>query len=371
MWSVRYLQRMDLRVIPVILLLMGLSLAVISAQTGGEGFLSVKAITQLKWFGLGSLVYLAFAGFDYGKLREWAWIVYGVILLALVAVFFSQARAGVHRWLVIPGVSFGLQPSELAKLVVVLALSWFLERRRTVSLSWGTAVGACFIVGIPFLLILKQPDLGTAMVLWPISLVMFYFGGVRPTLVRAMVGVSLLGLVIMLSIFLGLVDHEAMRPYATKVLKDYQYERLNPDTYHQRAAQIAIGCGGLTGQGWKKGEFAGRGWLPAAETDSVFPSLGEEFGFIGMLLLMVLFYTLIYFGFQVTAVAKDHFGRLLSAGITVYLAMHVLTNMLMMCGLMPITGVPLILITYGGSSTLVTMAALGTLQSIFARRFLF
>lgn len=357
--------------IPVILLLMGVSLGVISAQTEGEGFLSVKALVQLKWFGLGAVVYLACAGFDYGKLREWAWVVYGAILIALMAVFFSPAKAGVHRWFILPVIKVGMQPSELAKLVVVLALSWFLERRRALASAWGTAIGALVVVGIPFLLILKQPDLGTAMVLWPISLVMFYFGGVRSSLVRGMVGVSAVGLVMMLSIFLGFIDHEAMRPVATKVLKDYQYERLNPHTYHQKAAQIAIGCGGWTGQGWKKGEFAGRGWLPAAETDSVFPAFGEEFGLIGMLFLIILFYTLIYFGFQVTAVAKDHFGRLLSAGITAYLAMHVLTNMLMMCGLMPITGVPLVLVTYGGSSTLVTMAALGVLQSIFARRFLF
>ena len=172
-------------------------------------------------------------------------------------------------------------------------------------------------------------------------------------------------------IFLGILPHETLRPYATKVLKDYQFDRLNPATHHQKAATTAIALGGLTGTGWRKSEFSGRGWLPAPYTDSVFPSFGEEFGLLGLLLLMVLYYALIYFSFQVTAVAKDPFGRLLSAGVTVYLAMHILVNIGMMCGFLPITGVPLILVTYGGSSILSTMMALGILQSIYSRRFMF
>ena len=127
----------------------------------------------------------------------------------------------------------------------------------------------------------------------------------------------------------------------------------------------------MGGTGWKKSEFAGGGWLPTPYTDSAFASFGEEFGFIGLLFLMVLFYALIYFSFQVTAVVKDDFGRLLSAGISVYLAMHILVNIGMMCGFLPITGVPLILITYGGSSVISTMMALGILQSIYIRRFMF
>lgn len=178
-------------------------------------------------------------------------------------------------------------------------------------------------------------------------------------------------LVIVAVIFLGILPHETLRPYATKVLKDYQFDRLNPATHHQKAATTAIALGGLTGTGWRKSEFSGRGWLPAPYTDSVFPSFGEEFGLLGLLLLMVLYYALIYFSFQVTAVAKDPFGRLLSAGVTVYLAMHILVNIGMMCGFLPITGVPLILVTYGGSSILSTMMALGILQSIYSRRFMF
>jgi rod shape determining protein RodA len=172
-------------------------------------------------------------------------------------------------------------------------------------------------------------------------------------------------------IFSGILPHEDIRPYASYVLKDYQFDRLDPNTHHQKAAEIAIAVGGLTGSGWRKSAFSGNGFLPAPYTDSVFPAFGEEFGFIGLIILLALYYALLYFSFQVAAVAKDHFGRLLSAGITVYLAMHVLVNIGMMCGLLPITGVPLVLVTYGGSSSLATLTALGLLQSVYSRRFMF
>ena len=179
------------------------------------------------------------------------------------------------------------------------------------------------------------------------------------------------GLIFVSLMFLGLISHEGFKPYATRFLKEYQYERLNPNTYHQKAAETAIALGGMTGAGWFKSEFTGHKWLPAAHTDSVFAAYSEEFGLMGVFLLLLFFFGLIYFSFQVTAVAKDYFGRLLSAGITTYMAMHMILSMGMMCGFLPITGVPLMLITYGGSSVLSTMTALGILQSIYTRRFMF
>src|SRR3990167_7468266 len=126
--------------------------------------------------------------------------------------------------------------------------------------------------------------------------------------------------------FLGVIDHEALRPYATRVIKEYQYERLNPHTYHQMASQTALALGGWTGSGWHQSTFTGQQWLPAAHTDSVFASFGEEFGIIGIFFLMLFFFGLLYFSFQVTAVAHDGFGRLLAAGIATYLAMHMIVN---------------------------------------------
>ena len=182
---------------------------------------------------------------------------------------------------------------------------------------------------------------------------------------------GIVGLIFIFLMFSGIISHEELKPISTKVLKEYQYERLNPNTYHQRAGQTAIALGSVTGSGWCKSEYTGKKWLPFGHTDSVFCVFAEEFGLIGAAFILSLFFALIYFCFQVVAVAKDLFGRLLSAGIGVYISMHVIVNVGMMSGFLPITGVPLVLITYGGSSVVATMIALGILQSIYTRRYMF
>ena len=378
MWDYRNLWRIDLRVVPVILALLFISLLIVSSfsveytqEASEESFFTPAVKYQLRGFVIGIAVFVFFACLDYNKLREWTWFLYFLIVILLAGLFFTGSIQNVHRWYRIPFLNMSFQPSEYAKLIVVMALSWFLERRQAQASSWSTVFYASLISGIPFLLILKQPDLGTAIVLFPVTLVMFYFGGVRASVVKVMTWIAIISLVAVAVIFLGIISHEDIRPYATLVLKDYQFDRLDPNTHHQKAAAIAIALGGLTGRGWRTSEFTGGGWLPAAYTDSVFPAFGEEFGFFGLLLLLVLFYTLIYLSFQVSAVASNQFGRLFSAGISVYLAMHILVSIGMMTGFLPITGVPLVLVTYGGSSILSTMTALGILQSIYSRRYRF
>ncbi len=372
-----HFRRLDWRVILILNLLMAISLLVISATTmevneqGEASRLSKTTLSQLQWFGLGWVVYFFCALFDYRRLRDWTWILYLGMILSLVGLFFTSSVQSVHRWYRVPIIGVGVQPSEYAKLIMVIALSWFLEYKGRYIRTWKATMQALIIVFIPFALILKQPDLGSAFVLFPTALVMFYFGGVRKRVVGVMSLLCVCALAVSSLMFLGILSHEKMRPAFTTVLKEYQYERLNPETYHQKAAKTAIALGGVTGSGWCKSEFTGRGWLPAAPTDSVFPAYAEEFGLIGVLVLLLLFFGLIYFSFQVTLFAKDRFGRLLAAGITAYLAMHILINIGMMSGFLPITGVPLVLITYGGSSIVATMTALGLLQSIYIRRFMF
>lgn len=377
MWSFQYLTRIDFRTIPILLALMCISLLVISATTCEtwdkieESFFTPSVLNQMKGYGLGIIVYLFFAGFDYQKLKKWSWCFYILTIILLFGLFFTTPIQNVQRWYRIPGLGLAFQPSEYAKLFVVMTLSRFLEDKFSVIQSKRTAWQALLIAFIPFVLILKQPDLGTALVLFPIALVMFYFGGIRRRAVVIMSFLAILGLSFVSLMFLDVLPHEELRPYVTKVIKEYQYERLNPHTYHQKASQTAISLGGVWGSGFRNSEFTGRQWLPAAHTDSVFAAYAEEFGLIGVFILLLLFFGLLYFSFQVTAVAKDRFGRLLSAGITVYLAMHMIVNIGMMCGFLPITGVPLVLITYGGSSILSTMTALGIIQSIYSRRFMF
>ena len=334
-------------------------------------FISPLVKSQLRAFVLGLGVYFFLICFDYRKLREWTWFMYLALIVMLVGLFFFPPIHNVRRWYRFSFIPFDIQPSEYAKLIVVITLSWFLEKNLHKITSWKTFILSSLIVFIPFVLILKQPDLGTALVLCPIALVMFYFGGIDRRIICTLmcVAATLLGFV--LSVFMGVLNHDDMRPFFTKVMKEYQYERLNPDTYHQKAGQTAIALGHYVGSGFCKSEFTGKHFLPYGYTDSVFSAFAEETGLVGSGILLFAFFSLIYFSFQVSAVARDHFGSLLAAGIAVYLTMHVLINIGMMCGFLPITGVPLIMVTYGGSSVLATMSALGLLQSIYVRRYTF
>lgn len=360
-----------MRPIPIILALMGVSLLVLASTSSKDVFFTNVVKKQLQWFGLGWVAYFFCAGLDYHKLRKWAPVLYVIALVLLIGLFFTGPIQNVHRWYRLPIIGIEVQPAEIAKLAVVIVLSSFIEHQGRAMGRWGALIKGCFLVFVPFVLILKQPDLGSALVLMPITLVMFYYAGIKrqALAVMSMGAIVVIGAVCLM--FMGIISHEGLRPVATKVLKDYQYERLNPGTYHQKASQTAISLGGWTGSGWRNSEFTGNGFLPAPKTDSVFAAYAEEFGLFGVTGLLLAFFGLIYFSFQVSALAKDAFGRLLSAGIAVYLAMHVVVNIGMMCGFLPITGVPLILVTYGGSSVLATMSALGILQSIYAKRFMF
>ncbi|NGX28472.1 MAG: putative lipid II flippase FtsW [Candidatus Anoxychlamydiales bacterium] len=374
MWDHRYLTKVDLKQILIILFLMGISLLVISsmtAESSSDIFFTRYVKNQIQWFVLGWAVFLFFAGFDYRRFYQWTWGLYLLMILLLLGLYFASPIQSVHRWYKVPFIGMNIQPSEYAKLIVVFTLGWFLEKQKSQMNKSSTSLILIVIVAIPFFLILKQPDLGTALVLFPITLTMCYFGGANNKFVMTMTILSLVTVIFVGLIFSKVLSHEKMKPLFTKVLKEYQYQRFDPDTYHQKASQSAIAIGGVSGSGWKKSEFSSQKWLPAAHTDSVFASFGEEFGFIGLIFLLGIFYLLIHISFQVVSKAKDYYGRLLASGLAVYLAMHIIVNIAMMCGFLPISGVPLILISYGGNSVLTTMASLGILQSIYSRRFMF
>jgi len=376
--AVRVFSRIDLRLVVIVLLLQLCGLLTIAAysqdlllEPSSFSFFHSNVKSQLQWMVFSWGCFFVAVRFNYAKLREWAWFLYFFSIIALIGLFFTDPIVRVQRWYRIPLIGISVQPSEVAKVAVVVALSWFLERRALIAERLSTLLGALAIVGLPFLLILKQPDLGTATVLYPMTLVILYFGGVS---LRSLKILCLPGLFVVVLVFLtfsGIVPHDQMRPYMTRFLKEYQCERLNPDTHHQRASQTAIAIGGTKGAGWRQGEYWRGGSLPAPYTDSIFAAFGEEFGLIGVLFLLILYYFLISCCFQTVAMAKDSFGRLIASGIAVYITVHVVINVGMMCGCLPVTGVPLLLMSYGGSSLAMTMKALGITQSVYSRRFMF
>lgn len=356
--------------------LIAIGLLTISSTTqqyfdGQETWWTPFVVHQLEWMLVGGCGWFLVAAFDYRRLREWTWPMYGCTLIALFGLFLVEPIQGVHRWYRLPGMATTLQPSEYAKVVVIVALAWFLERKQASIASWRSSLQALAIAIIPFLMIARQPDLGSALVIMPITLAMLFVAGGNRQMLRISGWLCAMGVLLSALLFLEIIPHETVRPWAATFLKEYQIDRLAPNSYHQRAASTAVAIGGLTGVGWGRSEYTGRGWLPAAATDSIFSAFAEEFGLAGVLVMLMLIYSLLALALYTAASSRDCFGRYIATGIAAYLAAHIIINIGMMLGCLPITGVPLPLISYGGSSLLATLLALGLLQSIYARRFLF
>jgi len=313
---------------------------------------------QLAWVGLGAITYAAAAWFDYRRLLALAPGIYAGMLLALVAVHLvGHSALGARRWLSIAG--FPLEPSELSKLLLVVVMAALLSRAET--LSWRRLGIALLMAGPAAALIVTQPDLGTTIVFTAIFAGMLFVAGARPAQILTLAAAAAVTL-----------------PLLPVLLHGYQRARLaifldpNSDPlgagYNLLQARIAVGAGGFFGQGWLHGLQGQLGFVPERATDFVFAIFAEQFGLFGSLVLIALFGALLIRVLGSAAMAPDRFGRLLAAGVFVMLLVQVMENIGMNVGLLPIAGIPLPLISYGGSATITTMAALGLVQSVVRRR---
>jgi rod shape determining protein RodA len=361
----RLIGRMNWGLLLAALLLMGLGvLFIYSAGYKGEDQpVAPFYRRQILWVGAGLAVYFMVLLFDYHRLGEASWWIYimGVVLLVLVLATGKRVYGAV-RWLDLFGMQ--VQPSELAKLATLLVLARYLSRPGREPAQPGTLLAVAVIVGIPFLLIIKEPDLGTAMVLVPMAVALLFVAGLpaRSLLVLVAAGALLL-------------------PVGWFTLDDYQKNRiltfLDPGRdplgagWNKIQSEIAVGSGGLTGKGYLNGTQNVLGFLPrsVAPTDFIFSVIAEEMGFVGTALVMSLYAAVLTGILRAAMVARDKLGRLLSVGMGVVLFTHVFVNIAMTVGLMPITGLPLPLISYGGSFMLTVMAGLGMVQSIYVRRY--
>ncbi len=318
---------------------------------------------QIVWFAAGLAFYIAVMAVDYRLICQWATVWYVLAILSLVLVLVIGVKVyGARRWL--GWGRLGIQPAEVAKLAVIVALAYYLfhrtlEQRR----GWSTVVGAIALIGMPLLLILVEPDLGSAMTLIPIVFGMLFVAGAR-------------GKHLVLAALLGL----CLTPVAWWHMKKYQRERLtvflNPNRdplgagWNLNQSLIAVGSGGVTGKGFLQGTVNSLGYLPrtVAPNDFLFSVIAEEKGFVGTACVVGLYAVLLGRGLRIAANARDRLGMLLATGIVVMLLFHVFVNIGMTIGLMPVTGVPLPLLSYGGSFVLVSMTALGLLQNIWIHR---
>jgi rod shape determining protein RodA len=329
---------------------------------------------QIFWFCAGLVLYLVVALTDYEWICEKSWIFFVIVafLLLCVAIFphiglgkFTPDIYGARRWLKVGG--YSIQPSEFAKLACLLTVSYFLFRQLRNMDSWRPIVLTGMITVMPLLLTIKE-DLGTAMVLVFLIFTLLFLAGAN---------VRYLALIILVGLNIAVYSYQFP---ALKLLKPYQKHRidvfLNPDAdplgagWNLTQSRIAVGSGRTWGKGFLKGEVKGLGYLPrtVAHNDFIFSVYAEETGFVGGIILLGLYSIILIGAVRVALFARDSLGRFLALGVAATIFFHVFVNVGMTMGIMPITGVPLPLVSYGGSFMLIVMVCLGLVQSVWLHR---
>jgi rod shape determining protein RodA len=319
---------------------------------------------QIYWICAGLVAMFVFSRVDYHKLIDFVPWAYGVCLFALLAVLaVGQKVLGARRWIRIGHLQF--QPSEWVKLVLILAVARYFANLGGRSLTWKDIFKAFALVGVPMLLVIKQPDLGTTLTYTPILVAGLLLGGVnlRQTLILGTCAVALVA---------GVWS-------SGKLLKPYQKARLtsfiNPDSdprgsgYQTKQALIAVGSGGVWGEGAAKGSQTQGAFLPIPHADFIFAAFSEEHGFVGAVFVLLLYFFILMRLIQNAQTAADLSGSLIIMGVVAVLTFQIAVNVGMVIGFMPVTGIPLPLMSYGGSSVLFTFLALGTVMNVRMRRF--
>ncbi len=363
----RYLQNFDYGLLCLALMLGTFGLMTLYSAVTASVPAPQKALftRQLVWFGGGLALVAICQLFSYKLLEKYAHVIWFVCVLMLIWVMvFGKYVGGSRRWIALGPVS--LQPSEIAKIGVIILLARYYARNATVEgfTLWGLRYPFLFVM-VPFLLILRQPDLGTAGLIGLIAASMTLFSKIERRSLAVMAGGGLAMAV----------------PVWLFVLKEYQKQRIltfmDPDRdplgtgYHIIQSKIAIGSGMLTGKGFLEGTQNALSFLPEQHTDFIFSVLAEEWGFAGSATLVLLFLVFIFWALNIAHSCRDPFGTILVVGLTSMIAWQVFINIGMVMGLMPVVGVPLPFISYGGSSMLTTLVAVGVLMNISMRRFMF
>jgi rod shape determining protein RodA len=318
---------------------------------------------QLVWFAMGTFAALVVCWIDYRYYEYYAYLFYAAASLLVIAVLaHGIAQGGVRRWIHLGYWAF--QPSEFAKIALILALARYFTRYQRTEYRLRDLCVPVLIVLLPTILIAKQPDLGTALIMLFIFFSIVLFVRIRLRSLMILLLISVL-----------------TAPALWWVLKDYQRDRiltfLNPEMdplgagYHVIQSKIALGSGGIWGKGFLEGTQCKLQFLPEHHTDFVFAVLGEEWGFVGCMVVLLLLLAVVVVGLTISARAKDRFGAIVAFGVTALIFWHTVVNVGMVVGIMPVVGLPLPFLSYGGSSALTNAVGLGLLLNVSARRHIF
>ncbi len=354
---------MDLTLIAAVLAILIMSLVIIGSathahETGGNHFYFVQRQGIFAILNIGLVIFLM--NFDYKMLQGYGNKLYIFNLLMLLAVMLvGHSALGAQRWIQLGPIT--LQPSEFSKIIMIVCLASVLEERVGKLNSLQEFLPVAFYVGVPFLFVLKQPDLGTSLVFLAIFFGMVFVCGIR---LRLLFGIFSAGVAMLPVLWHFLKDYQKMR---IMVFMDPNVDPLGSG-YHIIQSKIAIGSGMLYGKGLFEGTQSQLNFLPENHTDFIFAVVGEELGFAGCAVLLMLYLILLWRGVQIAKDASDMFGRLLAVGITSMLAFHILVNVGMTTGIMPVTGIPLPFMSYGVSALTTNCLAIALLLNIHLRK---
>ena len=293
----------------------------------------------------------------------------GVALLIAVAIF-GLIKKGARRWL---NIGFVIQPSELMKIAMPLMLAWYFQKREGIQKSWDYGVAA-IILGIPVLLIARQPDLGTALLVFAAGMYVIILAGLPWKWILPFIGIGAIGIILIIIFGSTICAHDVVWPLVHNYQKNRVCTLLDPSSdplgkgFHTIQSMIAIGSGGFFGKGWFQGTQAHLEFIPEKHTDFVFAVFSEEFGLLGNLVMLGLFYALIKRGLAISASAPNLFTRLLGASVTLIFFTYAFVNIGMVSGLLPVVGVPLPFISYGGTALVTLGFGAGILMSIHRHR---
>jgi len=328
---------------------------------------------QIVWVSIGLIVMFLALIPDYHTVGRYAYVLYAVSLVLLFLVMImGKTGMGAQRWLAIG--PFAFQPSELAKLSLTLALArYFAEDPKQGDYELKDLAVPAVMVLVPLMLVLKQPDLGTAIMLFLTSTIIVLLAGIR---LRSVVVVLVIGVTIASLVFLvSPVRHKiwsSLKPYQQNRIKAFIDPSSDPlgSGYHANQSKISVGSGQITGRGYRKGTQSQMAFLPERHTDFIFAVIAEETGLVGSSVLLFLYLLLLLYGVDTAKNAKDRLGVLMAGGIVSMLLLYVFINMGMSVGIVPVVGVPLPLVSYGGTSIITTFLSLGILLNIQSRRFM-
>ncbi|ANE47171.1 cell cycle protein [Paenibacillus swuensis] len=370
------LKKIDIEITGILLLFMVISTLVVRSATYGDSDYPNYDTKTLIFYTLGFIVMICVTLFDYRVLVKGSLLIYGIGILSLIAVYFlGENINGARGWFRVG--AFLIQPAEFVKLAIIITVAYFLQKRQGEPLRiFADVIPIGIVVFVPFALVMIQPDLGNAVIYIVILLGMFWIGNIK--LSHATIGLLIMGAFLGSFLYVFNAFGPEIKQYLNEQDKGHWYQRINTfvnpseasndEQYQVRNSMIAIGSGSLTGDGYMNGNSKNKRFIPFAYSDSIFVVIGEEFGFVGASVLLLLYFLLIYRMILIAIQCRELSGSFIIVGIVSMFVFQIFENVGMLIGLMPLTGITLPFISYGGSSLLINMACIGIVLSIKAHQ---